>query len=217
MPAGLKRALRVRWGLFGGVLLLAFTVLGLAVRDRPWGLDLALLWALHGEWLDAPGLVAGVLSNVFGPVLPVALGLGLVFAAVLNYRRGQRATGSVLVRVAVVLVLCRLTSFVFKPLFERDRPREYPDLSYPSGHVVSVASTGFAAVLLCAWLAPRLVRRMTIWALAATVVAAVCRVVLSVHWFTDTLGAVLAVGGVGLVSAVALRLLPVLSDRGPAA
>ncbi|MGA6166904.1 phosphatase PAP2 family protein [Amycolatopsis magusensis] len=217
MTAGLARALRVRWSLFGGVLLLAFTVLGLAVRDRPWGLDVALLWALHGEWLDAPGLVAGVLSNIFGPVLPVALGLAVTVAAVRAYRGGDRVRASLLVRVTVVLVLCRLTSFVFKPLFERDRPREYPDLSYPSGHVVSVASTGFAAVLLCAWLAPRLLRRMTLLALAATAVAAACRVVLSVHWFTDTLGAVLAVGGVGLVSAVALRLLPVLSDRGPAA
>ena len=37
---------------------------------------------------------------------------------------------------------------------------------------------------------------------------AACRVVLGVHWVTDTIGAVLAVTGVGLLSACALRLLP---------
>jgi membrane-associated phospholipid phosphatase len=38
--------------------------------------------------------------------------------------------------------------------------------------------------------------------------------VLGVHWVTDTVGATLAVLGVGLVSASALRLLPVSGRDG---
>jgi undecaprenyl-diphosphatase len=111
-------------------------------------------------------------------------------------------------------VLCRLTSIVFKPVFLRQRPREYPDLSYPSGHVVSVASAALVVVLLAAWLAPRLARKAAVVGAVITVLAAACRVVLGVHWVTDTVGAVLAVLGVGLVSASALRLLPVSGRDG---
>jgi len=46
-------------------------------------------------------------------------------------------------------------------------------------------------------------------ACTAVVVTAASRVVLEMHWFTDTVGAVLAVVGVGLVAARALRLVPV--------
>jgi undecaprenyl-diphosphatase len=107
-----------------------------------------------------------------------------------------------------VFGLCRVTSVLGKPLFLRTRPRSYPEFSYPSGHVVSVSSAGVAAVLLCVWLAPRLTRWVALAAAVATVVVAVTRLVLGVHWLTDTVGAVLAVLGVGFVSAAVLRLLP---------
>jgi undecaprenyl-diphosphatase len=136
-------------------------------------------------------------------VLPFVLGMALLALAL---RRRQHV--GLCVRLAVVLVLCRLTSLTAKPVFLRERPRDYPDLSYPSGHVVSVASTGFVLLLLCAWLGPRLLRRVAAAVAVAVVLSAACRVVLGVHWVTDTIGAVLAVTGVGLLSACALRLLP---------
>ncbi|SEP54211.1 phosphatase PAP2 family protein [Amycolatopsis saalfeldensis] len=195
---------RVRWLVTGVVLLAAFLALGLAVDRQPLGLDQAVADALRGQDSRPAGRVAGVVTNVFGPVLPIVVGVALAALALRN-----RTHLPLCLKLAAVLILCRLTSTVFKPVFLRQRPRQYPDLSYPSGHVVSVASAALVVVLLAAWLAPRLVRKAAAVGAAATVLAAVCRVVLGVHWVTDTVGAVLAVLGVGLVSASALRLLPV--------
>ncbi|WP_156096818.1 phosphatase PAP2 family protein [Amycolatopsis jejuensis] len=194
---------RVRWIVTGLVVFAAFFVLGLLVDRQPLQLDLEVANALRGQEIRPAGQIAGVLTSVLGPVLPYVLGVVLV-AVVLR----DRAQFSLCVRLAVVLALCRLTSVAFKPVFMRQRPRVYPELSYPSGHVVSVAATGLVAVLLCAWVLPRFVRWALWCAAVATVLAAACRIVLGVHWVTDTVGAVLAVLGVGLVSASALRLLP---------
>jgi membrane-associated phospholipid phosphatase len=192
-----------RWLVVGAVLSVAFVVLGLSVTRQPLTLDVEVANALHGVYAEPLGRVAQAGSDVLGPVLPFVLGAALLALAL---RRREHV--GLCVRLAVVLVLCRLTSLVFKPLFLRERPRDYPDLSYPSGHVVSVASTGFVLLLLCAWLWPRLVRRVAVVVVVAVVLCAACRVVLGVHWVTDTIGAVLAVTGVGLLSACALRLLP---------
>jgi undecaprenyl-diphosphatase len=200
---------RIRWLVTGVVLLAAFLALGLAVDRQPLGLDQAVANVLRGQDSQPAGLVAGVVTNVLGPVLPFVLGAALIALVVRD-----RSRLPLCLKLAAVLVLCRLTSVVFKPVFLRQRPREYPDLSYPSGHVVSVASTALVVVLLAAWLAPRLARRAIVVGAVATVLAAVCRVVLGVHWVTDTVGAVLAVLGVGLVSASALRLLPVSGHDG---
>lgn len=197
-----------RWLVVGAVLLAAFVVLGLSVARQPLTLDVEVANALRGVYAEPPGRVAQIGSDVLGPVLPYVLGAALLALAL---RRREHL--GLCVRLAIVLVLCRLTSLVFKPVFVRQRPREYPDLSYPSGHVVSVASTGFVLVLLCVWLWPRLVRRVSAAVAVATVLSAVCRVVLGVHWVTDTIGAVLAVAGVGLLSACALRLLPAGDGR----
>ncbi|GAA3578564.1 phosphatase PAP2 family protein [Amycolatopsis ultiminotia] len=193
----------LRWALTGLLGFAAFMGLGVLVARQPLQLDVEVANALRGQYRQAAGAVAGVLTEVLGPALPYVLAVALL-ALVLR----DRARLSLCLRLAGVLVLCRLTSPVFKPVFLRQRPREYPDLSYPSGHVVSVAATGLVVVLLCGWLRPRLVRWAVLCAAVATVLAATCRIVLGVHWVTDTAGGVLAVLGVGLVSASALRLLP---------
>ncbi|WP_409495773.1 phosphatase PAP2 family protein [Amycolatopsis sp. cmx-11-12] len=200
----LRRGLHL---LAGALLLIGFVILGLFVDDRPPPVDVALADAFRGQYTRPAGQVADLITNVLGPVLPFALGALL---AVLAWRR--RDLTVLCVKLAVVLLLCRLTSLVAKPVFYRERPREFPDLSYPSGHVVAVACTGFVAVLLCAWTRPRLVRLAITIAVAATVIGALCRVVLGVHWLTDTAGSVLAVGGVGLISAAWLGLLPLPED-----
>ncbi|MEU0537765.1 phosphatase PAP2 family protein [Amycolatopsis tolypomycina] len=192
-----------RWLVVGFALAAAFVALGLGVARQPMTLDAQVANALHGVYTQPLGQVAEIGSDILGPVLPYVLGMALLALALRHRdRRG------LCVRLAVVLVLCRLTSLLAKPVFLRERPRDYPDLSYPSGHVVSVASTGFVLLLLCAWLWPRLLRRVAAAVAVAVVLSAACRVVLGVHWVTDTIGAVLAVTGVGLLSACALRLLP---------
>ncbi|MGK3207527.1 phosphatase PAP2 family protein [Amycolatopsis sp. MEPSY49] len=192
-----------RWLVVGLVFAAAFVLLGLSVARQPLTLDSEVANALHGVYTQPLGKVAEIGSDVLGPVLPWVVGAALLALAL----RRRQHTG-LCVRLTVVLLLCRLTSLVFKPVFLRERPRDYPDLSYPSGHVTSVASTGFVLVLLCAWLWPRLVRRVAAASAVAVVLSAACRVVLGVHWVSDTIGAVLAVTGVGLLSACALRLLP---------
>lgn len=199
---------RVRWVVCGAVLLAAFAGLGLIVAHQPLALDAEIANALRGEDTRPLGQVAGVLTNVLGPVLPYVMG-GVLLAVAIRWPEHR----VLCVRLAVVLVLCRVTSLIGKPLFLRQRPRAYPDLSYPSGHVVSVASTGLVAVLLCAWLVPRVLRWVVAAAAVATVLAAACRIVLGVHWLTDTVGAVLAVTGVGLLSAAGLDLLPAARER----
>ncbi|MEU9693074.1 phosphatase PAP2 family protein [Amycolatopsis japonica] len=191
----------------GILLLVGFVTLGLSVGEQPPPVDVALADAFRDQYTRPAGQVAGLVTHVLGPVLPFALGAVL---AVIAWRR--RDLTVLCVKLAVVLLLCRLTSLIAKPAFYRERPREFPDLSYPSGHVVAVACTGFVAVLLCAWTRPRLARLAITIAAAATVLGALCRIVLGVHWLTDTAGSVLAVGGVGLISAAWLGLLPLPKD-----
>lgn len=192
----------------GVVLLAAFVVLGVLVRGQPYGPDALLGQALEGDWRGPAGVAAGVVSAVLGPVLPIVAAAALAVATVRLRRRRRPDAARVVLRVLALLLVCRATSWIAKPLFARERPRVYPDFAYPSGHVVSVASTGFALLVLCLWLAPGLASRVARLAVLATLLCAASRLVLDVHWLTDTVGAVLAVGGVGLLSGSALRLLP---------
>lgn len=196
----------------GIALLVASVVLGLLVRQQPLPLDIAIADGLRDQWRSPTGRVTTVVTDVFGPAIPVLLGVLLLVTAVRRWRAGDRERAGLLLRVTLVLGVCRLTSVVFKPVFGRDRPREYPDLSYPSGHVVSVASAGFALVLLCRWLVPWLQRHVVAVAVLATLVSATLRMYLGVHWFTDTVGAVLAVIGVGLLASALAGLLPAERD-----
>ncbi|EIE98070.1 phosphatase PAP2 family protein [Saccharomonospora glauca] len=192
----------------GTLLLTAFVGLGIVVRETPVAPDTAVRDAVGTRWRGALGTVADAVSAVLGPPLPILLGVGLIAATFLLWRRDDRRAG-VSFRVLVLLGACRLTSLVAKPVFDRERPRDYGDFSYPSGHVASVASTGFAAVVLCLWLAPKAVSTVRVIAVAATLLTCAARVALGVHWLTDTLGAILAVVGVGLLVTPALRLSPV--------
>jgi membrane-associated phospholipid phosphatase len=197
-----------RWLTLGGVLCGLFVALGVAVTGHPLGIDLSVAGALQGLWQGETGRVTSLVSDTFGVVIPAAFALALVVAAVLCWYRGLRRELNVVLRVLPVLGLSRLTSVFGKPLFLRVRPRAYPEFSYPSGHVVAATATGLAGVLLCVWLIPRLTRWMVTAVAAITVLVAATRLVLGVHWLTDTVGGMLGALGVGLVAAAAVRLLP---------
>ncbi|WP_018683029.1 phosphatase PAP2 family protein [Actinokineospora enzanensis] len=190
-----------------GLLLLgAFFLLGAAVSGHtPPAVDEFVARHLGADWQDTTGQVANGISYVLGPVLPGVAALALVVVALLM--RGRPGLMSLLLRCVLLLAACRAVSLV-KPLFDRQRPRDYPDFSFPSGHVVSVASVAFTGVVLCAWLARRYLRLVVAIAVAAVVVIALCRMLLDVHWLTDVFGGALGVVGVGLLVAPPLRLLP---------
>ena len=186
--------------LVGVVLALASLVLGVTVREEPPALDEGLRqWAveLGAGFAHASVVVSFVLSPGLATIALISLGL-----------RAFLAKDLLLARCAVLLAVCWSTVFA-RHFYQRVRPIEFPKWAYPSGHVTAVTAVAFTGVVLCAWLARRHLRLAVVLACSAVVLTAASRVVLEMHWFTDTVGAVLAVVGVGLVVARALRLVPV--------
>ncbi|XVS66030.1 phosphatase PAP2 family protein [Actinosynnema sp. CA-299493] len=186
--------------LIGLVLALASMVLGVTVRHEPPALD-------EGLRQDAVELGAGfahastVVSFVLSPGLATIALVSLALRAFL-------AKDLLLARCAVLLAVCWSTVLA-RYWYQRVRPIEFPKWAYPSGHVTAVTAVAFTAVVLCAWLARRHLRLAVVSGCAAVVLTAASRVVLEMHWFTDTVGAVLAVVGVGLIVSRALGLVPV--------
>ncbi|MFI9006372.1 phosphatase PAP2 family protein [Actinosynnema sp. NPDC053489] len=183
----------------GVALALASVVLGLTVRHRPPGVD---EWLRHGAVELAPGFVgaATAVSFVLSPGLATIALASLALRAFL-------AKDLLLARGAVLLAVCWSTVFA-RYFYQRVRPIEFAKWAYPSGHVTAVTAVAFTGVVLCAWLSRRHLRSAVVLACAAVVLTAASRVVLEMHWFTDTVGAVLGVVGVGLLVSSALRLLP---------
>ncbi|WP_033437243.1 phosphatase PAP2 family protein [Saccharothrix sp. NRRL B-16314] len=186
--------------LVGVVLALASVVLGVTVhREVP-----AVDRELHQAALDlGPTFVdtATVVSLVLSPGLATIALLSLVLRAFLA-RDPLPAKG------AVLLAACWATLFA-RHGYQRVRPVDFPKWAYPSGHVTAVTAVAFTGVVLCGWLARRYLKAAVALACTAVLITAASRVVLEMHWFTDTVGAILGVVGVGLVVAHALRLLPV--------
>jgi membrane-associated phospholipid phosphatase len=192
--------------LVGVVLALASVVLGLTVRHQPPALDEGFR---QGAVELGPGFAHA--STVVGFVLSP----GLATIALLSLAlRALLAKDPLLARCAVLLAVCWSTLFA-RYWYQRVRPVEFPKWAYPSGHVTAVTAVAFTGVVLCAWLARRYLRLAVVSACVVVAVTAASRVVLEMHWFTDTVGAVLGVVGVGLVAAHALRLVPagVMSRR----
>ncbi|MEU5695705.1 phosphatase PAP2 family protein [Actinosynnema sp. NPDC020468] len=182
-------------------LLLALTsvALGLAVRDDVPGVDRVLRDAASGlpAWItDAAAAVSLVLSPALATIALASLAA-----------RALLARDPLLFRAAVVFGLCWST-LLARHAYLRVRPIEFPLPSYPSGHVTAVASVAVTAVLLTGRLARRHLVAAVVLGAVAVVVTAAARVALRFHWFTDTVGAVLGVVGVGLVAGHALGLLP---------
>ncbi|MFI9813749.1 phosphatase PAP2 family protein [Saccharothrix variisporea] len=189
----------------GAVLALTSVVLGVAVDTAPPGLDSALRGAAVGLGPDFQR-AADVVSLVLSPGLATVALVSLVLRAWL-------ARDVLALKAAVLLAVC-WASVLSRWFYLRVRPVQYDLPSYPSGHVTAVTAVAVTAVVLCAHLRPALVRPVLAVSAVAVVLCAASRVVLEMHWFTDTVGAVLATTGVGLVAALALGLLPVSGVAG---
>ncbi|TNC22334.1 phosphatase PAP2 family protein [Amycolatopsis alkalitolerans] len=198
----------IRWPLTGAGFLCLFIVLGVVVAKHPLALDLAVTGAFYGLWRGTLGQVTSLVSDLLGIAVPAVVAIGLLTGAILAWYRGSRREAWLVARALVVYGAARLTSWLAKPLFLRQRPREYAEFSYPSGHVVAIASSALALVLLCRWLAPAMTRWAALASSLVTAVVALTRLLLGVHWLTDTVGAVLGVLGTGLLAASVVRLLP---------
>ncbi|AXX28670.1 phosphatase PAP2 family protein [Actinosynnema pretiosum subsp. pretiosum] len=189
--------------LAGLVLLGCSVALGLLVRGAPApGVDVALHDAALGlgSWVVLP---ATVVSLVLSPGLATIALVSLVARAVI-------ARDPLVARFAVLLAVCWMTVWA-RYGYRRVRPIEYPQWSYPSGHVTAVTAVAFTAAVVCAALARRHLRLVVALGVLAVLLTAASRVVLEMHWFTDTVGAVLATTGAGLVCCAALRLRPVVA------
>ncbi|KAA2264361.1 phosphatase PAP2 family protein [Solihabitans fulvus] len=193
--------------LLGALLAAASVLLGWAVHATVPAPD---AWALRavGESRSGPlGTVARVVSTVLSPGLATGVLVLLGALAGVQCLRRRHEAAWLLLRCGLLLGVCWLTVLA-RYAYRRVRPIDYPQWSYPSGHVTAVGSVAVVAVVLCARLAARQLRTVALLALLAVLVTGVSRVVLRMHWPTDVLGAMLAVGGVGLVAAALLGLLP---------
>ncbi|MDU0293713.1 phosphatase PAP2 family protein [Saccharothrix longispora] len=183
----------------GALLALASLVLGFSVRRDVPAVD-------RGLHLAAEDLGSGFTHSA--TVVSFVLSPGLATIALLSLvARAALARDPLVLRAAALLGACWSTVFA-RHFYQRVRPIDFPKWSYPSGHVTAVAAVAFTAVVLTAHLARRHLRAAVALAVAAVGATAASRVVLEMHWFTDTAGAILAVTGVGLLVAHALRLLP---------
>ncbi|MEU4802554.1 phosphatase PAP2 family protein [Actinosynnema sp. NPDC023587] len=183
----------------GVLLVLASVALGIAVRGTPPGPDVALrdrARELGPAFVGAADVVSFLLSPGMAVVAVVSLGLRALLA-----REVLVLKAAVLLGVSWCTVLARFG-------YDRVRPVVFDLPSYPSGHVTAVTAVAFTGVVLCAHLARRHLRTAVVLAVAAVALTAASRVALTMHWFTDTVGAALATTGVGLLAALALRLLP---------
>jgi undecaprenyl-diphosphatase len=159
------------------------------------GLDDPVIGLLSGHptasnWMQYPG------TQVPALVLSLAMAVACLAARRLN---------GVVLALTAVFVATRLDEWLLKPLFHRTY---LGALSYPSGHVTSVASLTAAYVVL--FLLPPRVPRTRPWLLAGLAVLLALLVITALgviglrwHYFTDVVGG----AAVGAATVCALCLL----------
>ncbi|RJQ72352.1 hypothetical protein D5S17_26100 [Pseudonocardiaceae bacterium YIM PH 21723] len=170
------------------------------------------LWAEAAteSWRNSEvGRTAELISTALGPALAaltMALLLTVGRVAELRRDRSGRRTADLTLRSVAVLACCWSTQLLSELVHQERGPH--------GGHVTAVAAVGLTAVLVSGYLAVRWQPLIAVIAGLATALTAACRVLVSVHCLTDTLGAVLAVLGVGLLLAMRLGFVVSVSQVG---
>lgn len=187
----------------GSVAVVLGALLGLVIAVRASGLPLGVdeEWSLElaesrTMFADAFALFMDVLGGGLVGVIVVPLAITIVLLVV---RRPWAALYFALASAASALVVQLL-----KELYGRPRPEDMMVTSdygsFPSGHVANAATIAVTLGVI--------VPRVWVWVAGAiyTVLMAISRTYLGVHWLTDTIGGVLVGAGVALVLWAALAV-----------
>ncbi|WP_235480765.1 phosphatase PAP2 family protein [Agromyces sp. Leaf222] len=206
----------------GGIAVVLGALLGVVIAVRASGLPLGIdeewsveLLETHSAWADAFALFMNTLGGGIVGVIVVPLAIAI---ALLVLRRPWAALYFVAASAASALVVQ-----VLKGLLGRPRPEDMMVTSdfgsFPSGHVANAATIAVALGIIFP--------RVWVWVCGViyTVLMAISRTYLGVHWLTDTIGGALVGAGAALllwaVFAVPmererLRRLAVISERNAA-
>ncbi|GAA1961536.1 phosphatase PAP2 family protein [Agromyces allii] len=180
----------------GGIAVAMGALLGLVIAVRAGGLPLGVdeEWSLelaeaHSPAADVFALFMNMLGGGIVGVILVPVGITI---ALLVLRRPWAALYFALASAGSALVVQ-----VLKELYGRPRPEDMMVTSdfgsFPSGHVANAATIAVALGVI--------VPRVWVWVAGAvyTVLMAISRTYLGVHWLTDTIGGALVGAGVALL------------------
>ncbi|RZQ61186.1 phosphatase PAP2 family protein [Amycolatopsis suaedae] len=175
---------------------LSFVALGVVVPHR---LPLVDRWALDNAVAEAGSALEGTATVVSTVAVLCGFAVLVATAARAAWRRPLRLLwcGALLVACAVPLTL--------QNVFGRPGPPGQPDsFSYPSGHAtVAGAVAATAVVVATAWL-PTWFRPVLATQTLAVLLTMASRVLLTEHYVTDVIGAVLGVAAVALFTKIFL-------------
>lgn len=181
------------WISGGGAVLLAVALgLLIALRPTPDGFDAEWMEEIVEHrltFLDGPAFVFNYLGGGWVAVFLIPLGGALL----LWWLRGRWSAIYFLGTSAV----CGLIVQVLKTAFGRVRPDDFllqlGSPSFPSGHTANAATLAVVFGLFAG--------RWWVWTIGAiyTVLMALSRTYLGVHWATDTIGGILVGAGVAFI------------------
>ncbi|HTN55718.1 MAG TPA: phosphatase PAP2 family protein [Microbacterium sp.] len=207
---------RTRMLISSGALLAGAVVLGWVIvvvfagavdgLDPSWN---RLMIQIRQPWMLAIAYALNIIGGGWSAILLVPL---LIIGLLLALRRWRAAVYA----AAAFVVSVGLTQLI-KEIFGRARPEDLlvpSDFgSFPSGHTSNAAT--IAAVLIIVFRRRWVAIAGIIWTLAM----ALSRTILSVHWLTDTIGAMLIGAAAAMLVAAVLgrwALLPGFEDPRPA-